>query len=94
MDANQPIFYPVKENGGERWWRKGHPRHYSEHSRRRFGIGDGKRRPEVMSSRGRSLALDDRLAINLATTKCLPSVKDPFLSPTQQEDARTSKSSA
>jgi len=41
----------------------------------------------VMSSRGRSLALGDRLAVSLATAKRLPSVKDSLLSP----DARTSK---
>jgi len=41
----------------------------------------------VTSSRGRSLALGDRLAVSLATTKCLPSVKDSLLS----TDARTSK---
>ena len=49
--------------------------------------GDGKRRPEVTSSRGRSLALSDRLAVSLATGKRLPSAKDSFLSP----DARSSK---
>ncbi|QCD79062.1 NADH dehydrogenase I subunit 4L [Vigna unguiculata] len=48
--------------------------------------GDGRRRPEAMSSRGRSLALGDRLAVSLATTKRLPSAKDSFLS--QQEDVR------
>ncbi|QCD82340.1 hypothetical protein DEO72_LG2g2676 [Vigna unguiculata] len=47
--------------------------------------GDGIRRPEATSSRGRSLALGDRLAVSLATTKRLPSTKDSFLS--QQEDA-------
>ena len=52
--------------------------------------GDGKRRPEVTSSRGRSLALGDRLAVSLATAKRLPSAKDSFLSPSK----RTSKSSA
>jgi len=49
--------------------------------------GDGKRRLEVTSSRGRSLALGDRLAVSLATAKRLPSAKDSFLSP----DARPSK---
>jgi len=49
--------------------------------------GDGKRRPKVTSSRGRSLALGDRPAVSLATAKRLPSAKDSFLSP----DARTSK---
>ena len=49
--------------------------------------GDEKRRPEVTSSRGRSLALGDRLAVSLATTKLLPSAKDLFLSP----DARAFK---
>ncbi|KAG5070467.1 hypothetical protein JHK85_002866 [Glycine max] len=48
--------------------------------------GDGIRRPEATSSRGRSLALGDRLAVSLATAKRLPSAKDSFLS--QQEDAR------
>ncbi|WVY90137.1 hypothetical protein V8G54_035651 [Vigna mungo] len=48
--------------------------------------GDGRRRPEATSSRGRSLALGDRLAVSLATAKRLPSAKDSFLS--QQEDAR------
>jgi len=41
----------------------------------------------VTSSRGRSLALGDRLAVSLGTAKRLPSAKDSFLSP----DARTSK---
>jgi len=41
----------------------------------------------VTSSRGRSLALGDRLAVSLATTKRLPSAKDSLLS----TDARTSK---
>jgi len=41
----------------------------------------------VTSSRGRSLALGDRLAVSLATAKRLPSAKDSLLSP----DARTSK---
>jgi len=41
----------------------------------------------MTSSRGRSLALGDRLAVSLATAKRLPSVKDSLLSP----DARTSK---
>jgi len=40
-----------------------------------------------MSSRGRSLALGDMLAVSLPTVKRLPSAKDSFLSP----DARTSK---
>ncbi|QCD83515.1 RNA-dependent RNA polymerase [Vigna unguiculata] len=48
--------------------------------------GDGIRRPEATSSRGRSLALGDRLVVSLATAKRLPSAKDSFLS--QQEDAR------
>jgi len=50
-------------------------------------LGIRKRRPEVTSSRGRSLALGDRLAESLATAKRLPSAKDSLLSP----DARTSK---
>jgi len=41
----------------------------------------------VTSSRGRGLALGDRLAVSLATTKRLPSEKDSLLTP----DARTSK---
>jgi len=41
----------------------------------------------VTSSRGRSLALGDRLAVSLATTKHLPSAKDSLLS----TDVRTSK---
>ena len=41
----------------------------------------------MTSSRGRSLALGDRLAVSLATAKRLPSAKDSLLSP----DARTSK---
>ena len=41
----------------------------------------------MTSSRGRSLALGDRLAVSLATAKRLPSVKDSLLSP----DARTYK---
>ena len=41
----------------------------------------------MTSSRGRSLALGDRLAISLVTAKRLPSAKDSILSP----DARTSK---
>jgi len=41
----------------------------------------------VTSSRGRSLALGDRLAVSVATTKRLPSAKDSLLTP----DARTSK---
>jgi len=41
----------------------------------------------VTGSRGRCLALGDRLAVSLATAKRLPSAKDSFLSP----DARTSK---
>jgi len=41
----------------------------------------------VTSSRGRSLALGDRLAVSLTTAKRLPNAKDSFLSP----DARTSK---
>jgi len=49
--------------------------------------GDEKRGPEVTSSRGRSMALGDRLAISFATAKRLPNAKDSFLSP----DARTSK---
>ena len=40
-----------------------------------------------MSSRGRSLALGDRLAVSLATAKRLASAKDSLLPP----DARTSK---
>jgi len=49
--------------------------------------GDGKRRPEVTSSRGRSMALGDRLVVRLAIAKRLPSAKDSFLYP----EARTSK---
>jgi len=41
----------------------------------------------VTSSRGRRLALGDRLAVSLATANRLPSVKDSLLSP----DVRTSK---
>jgi len=41
----------------------------------------------VTSSRGRSLALGDRLAVSLATAKRLPSAKDSLLFP----NARTSK---
>jgi len=41
----------------------------------------------VTSSRGRSLAIVDRLAVILATAKRLPSAKDSLLS----TDARTSK---
>jgi len=41
----------------------------------------------VTSSHGRSLALGDRLAVNLATAKRLPRAKDSLLTP----DARTSK---
>jgi len=41
----------------------------------------------VTSSRGRRLALGDRLAVSLAIAKRLPSAKDSLLSP----DARTSK---
>jgi len=41
----------------------------------------------VTSSRGRSLALGDRLAVSLATAKCLPSAKDLLLT----LHARTSK---
>jgi len=41
----------------------------------------------VTSSRGRSLALGDRLAVSLATVKRLPSAKDSLLSP----DVRTAK---
>jgi len=41
----------------------------------------------VTSSRGRSMALGDRLAVSLATVKRLPSAKDSLLNP----DARTSK---
>jgi len=41
----------------------------------------------VTSSRGRSLALGNRIALSLAKVKRLPSAKDSFLSP----DARTSK---
>ena len=41
----------------------------------------------MTSSRGRSLALGDRLAVSLATAKRLPSAKDSLLTP----DARTSK---
>jgi len=41
----------------------------------------------VTITRGRSLALGDRLAVSLATAKRLPCVKDSLLSP----DARTSK---
>jgi len=41
----------------------------------------------VTSSRGRGLALGDRLAVSLATVKRLPSAKDSLLS----TDARTSK---
>jgi len=41
----------------------------------------------VTSSRGRSLALGDRLAVSLASAKRLPSAKDSLLSP----DARTFK---
>jgi len=40
----------------------------------------------VTSSRGRSLALGDRLAVSVATTKRLPSAKDLLLS----TDAQTS----
>jgi len=47
--------------------------------------GDGSL--EVTSSRGRSLALGDRLAVSLATAKRLPCAKDSLLSP----DAQTSK---
>ena len=49
--------------------------------------GDEKRRLEVTSSYGRSLALGDRLEASLATAKLLPSAKDSFLTP----DARTAK---
>ena len=48
---------------------------------------DGKRRPDGTSSRDRSMTLDDRLAVTLATAKRLPSAKDSLLSP----DARTFK---
>jgi len=41
----------------------------------------------VMSSRGRILALGDRLAVSVATTKRLPSAKDSLFS----TDARNSK---
>jgi len=41
----------------------------------------------VTSSRGRSLALGDRLVVSLGTAKRLPSAKDSILS----TDARTSK---
>jgi len=41
----------------------------------------------VKSSRCRSIALRDRLAVSLATAKRLPSAKDSLLSP----DARTSE---
>jgi len=41
----------------------------------------------VTSSRGRSLALGDRLAVSLPTAKRLPSAKDSLLS----TDTRTSK---
>jgi len=41
----------------------------------------------VTSSRGRSLALGDRLAVSLATPQRLPRAKDSLLTP----DARTSK---
>jgi len=41
----------------------------------------------VTSSRGRRLALGNRLAVSLATAKRLPRMKDSLLSP----DARTSK---
>ena len=41
----------------------------------------------MTSSRGRSLALGDRLAVSLATAKRLPSAKDSLLS----SDVRTSK---
>jgi len=41
----------------------------------------------VTRSRGRSLAIGDRLAVSLATAKRLPSAKDSLLTP----DARTSK---
>jgi len=41
----------------------------------------------VTSSRGRSLALGDRLAVSLATAKRLPSAKDSLLT----TDARTAK---
>jgi len=41
----------------------------------------------MTSSRGRSLALGDRLAVSLGTAKRLPSAKDSLLS----TDARTSK---
>ena len=41
----------------------------------------------MMRSRGRSLALGDRLAVSVATAKRLPSAKDSLLTP----DARSSK---
>ena len=41
----------------------------------------------MTSSRGRSLAIGDRLAVSLATAKRLPSAKDSLLT----TDARTSK---
>ena len=41
----------------------------------------------MTNSRGRSLALGDRLAVSLATAKRLPNAKDSLLTP----DARTSK---
>jgi len=41
----------------------------------------------VTSSRGRSLALGDRLALSMATAKRLPCAKDSLLTP----DVRTSK---
>jgi len=41
----------------------------------------------VTSSRGRSLALGDRLAVSFATAKRLPSAKDSLLA----TDVRTSK---
>ena len=50
-------------------------------------LGLRKRRPEVTTSRDRSMALGDRLAVSLATAKRLPSTKDSLL----PSDARTSK---
>ena len=50
-------------------------------------LGLRKRRTEVTSSRGRSLALGDRLVVTLGRAKRLLSAKDSLLS----TDAQTSK---
>ncbi|EEF27319.1 conserved hypothetical protein [Ricinus communis] len=55
---------------------KAHPTQLKEGALEAYLIIRERGRPEATSSRGRSLALADRLAVSLATAKRLPSAKE------------------